>query len=722
MQRDGARGDSTPGTAASAAARKAERWLGSGLFDAEFYAAVRGREFADEASAALDLVVTGMPEQLSCHPFLDLASLPRSARVAWGRGKVGAVLDQLTVGGRPRPVGPLAEAEDRGAAREHMLDVARRLHRPPDPTPDVDWDRIRAEVSERDDTVTSVVVVTDRDAVNTMRAVASVLDRADESGESVDVVLVDRASAVHVALGLQAAFWEVPRVSLRRLSTDVSPARARNLGFAQTRGGVVVFLDRTTHVRRGWLRPLRELLGDPEVAGAQPLLLHPDDTIRSAGTACLRAGHPAVALLEGHQKEDALRLQGEPLAAMSPGALALRAEDVVDRRGFTDGDDAVAVLDLCRRILAVRPGGFRLAPTALVTQHGSGPFQGAVRPDAGLQPRPDPDLLDRIGFTADCDVEGRPAITGRTRTGADQLRWSVKLPSTRGHWGDDWGDTHFADALARALRDLGDEVVTARRGAHAAGPTHLDDVSLAIRGMYPITAPSAPVNVLWVISHPDQVDPTELDGYDLVFAASTRWSRLMSERTGREVLPLLQATEFEPRPGARTAERRAVFVGNNQDDRERPLVLMAAEAGLPLAVFGRGWEGILPEGSWLGEYLPNDRLPELYARCGVVLADHWPAMAEHGFIANRVFDAVACGARVLCDDVRGIEDVFDPSQVMVCRSVDDLRRGFERTATLGRQPRTTLDFNDRARVLHDQVLRVRGQAGRRGLPRAEHSG
>ncbi len=70
----------------------------------------------------------------------------------------------------------------------------------------------------------------------------------------------------------------------------------------------------------------------------------------------------------------------------------------------------------------------------------------------------------------------------------------------------------------------------------------------------------------------------------------------------------------------------------------------AVEAGIPLSVYGPGWDG-LPEGVWQGDYVPNAPLPELYRRHGIVLADHWPDMAQRGFIANRVFDAVGVGCR-----------------------------------------------------------------------------
>ena len=55
-------------------------WLDSGLVDLDYYAAVRGRSFADEAAAARDLVRHGMPARLSPHPRIDFVSLPPEIR------------------------------------------------------------------------------------------------------------------------------------------------------------------------------------------------------------------------------------------------------------------------------------------------------------------------------------------------------------------------------------------------------------------------------------------------------------------------------------------------------------------------------------------------------------------------------------------------------------------------------------------------------------------
>ena len=101
-------------------------------------------------------------------------------------------------------------------------------------------------------------------------------------------------------------------------------------------------------------------------------------------------------------------------------------------------------------------------------------------------------------------------------------------------------------------------------------------------------------------------------------------------------------------------------------------MLDAVEADIGLAVHGHGWSGTPAGPLVVGTAVANADLPTLYRAHGLVLADHWPDMAANGFVANRVFDAVAAGARVVSDDVTGIEDLFGGA-VRVYRSVADLR-------------------------------------------------
>ncbi|WP_046773160.1 glycosyltransferase family protein, partial [Jiangella alkaliphila] len=167
------------------------------------------------------------------------------------------------------------------------------------------------------------------------------------------------------------------------------------------------------------------------------------------------------------------------------------------------------------------------------------------------------------------------------------------------------------------------------------------------------------INLSWVISHPERVTRRELASYDAVFAASTSLARRMTTDLGAPVRPLLQATDqyrFHPVPADPRRRHDVLFVGNARG--MRASVGAALSAGIVPSVYGVRWRGLLPEGAWLGEYIPNEDLPAVYAGAGVVLNDHWDDMKAEGLMSNRLFDLAACGARVVTDVVPGVEEVF----------------------------------------------------------------
>lgn len=727
--------DDVPGDEAKS--RRAARLVSSGLFDAEFHAALRGRSFVDERDAALDYVTWAMPRELPPNPFVDFAFVPKTVRRAWRQRRVQALLAHLSSPeGRARPYGPLFDPAADGAgplseyltglraddelpvpagfgarrrprasqARERLLAVAAEVadeeagaSAAPETAADVaalvgdrvHWADVRAGIGERVAGRTTVVIPTLRDWRMTVRAVESVLENSGRL--DVEVVVVDNGSPRRFVLTLAAAVLTMEPVHLVRLPHNLNFAGGSNVGFAAGTGDVVVFLNNDTYARAGWLPPLRAALDDTDVAGAQPLLLYPDETIQSAGTVWTAASPLPAHLLVEHPRDDAAGVEGERFEAVTGAAMALRAADVAHLEGFDplyrNGFEDV---DLCLRLRELRPGGFRVVPASVVTHFESRTPGRYDRVDENRErfllrwsrsvPSADAAFYDRLGFRLErVGDDGQPIpaprpILGRRERAQGRLRWSINVPSTGGHWGDTWGDTYFADGLARALRTLGQDVVTRRRGAHETGPTHLDDVALAIRGRYPIAPVPGRINLLWIISHPDTFDVAELEGFDRVYAASSCWSEQLSQSTGREVTPLLQATEVQPpeRPGGQRRPE-AVFVGSRYEGRDRHLVRAAVAAGIPLAVHGQGWEGELPPEVWRSRLVANEELPELYRRHSLVLADHWPDMAEHGFIANRVFDAVAAGTPVACDLVSGVDTVFG-SEVVLVKDADALRR------------------------------------------------
>jgi len=463
-----------------------------------------------------------------------------------------------------------------------------------------------------------------------------------------------------------------------------------------------VFLNNDTTVPAGWVDPLRRALEDPEVLGVQPLLVYPSGEIQSAGIAFPSTGGLPHMLLQGFPVEDAAGLDAQRFHALTGAALALRADDVVALRGFdplfTNGMEDV---DLCRRLEAMRPGHFRVVTDRPVAHHESKSPGRYLKHLANRQvyldrwrdrpePRDDEALWQSAGYTVvDHRVAPRknepvelsipqPVLRRagpRVEVTDRPLRWAIKNPAPAGEGGERWGDTHFAASLATALRDLGHDVAVDRRPAWERTTGVLDDVALVLRGLEAYEPRPDQVTVAWVISHPGDVEPEELRRCDRVAAASTAWAERVTAEWGIPVEPLLQATDpalFHPHDGLAGTGAQVLFVGNSRRVL-RPVVRDALEAGLPLTVYGDLWEGLVPDGVVAGRSVPNEELSALYAGAGVVLNDHWDDMRAAGFVSNRLFDAVASGARVVTDDVGGLQELFGPS-VQTYAGPDDLRR------------------------------------------------
>lgn len=571
------------------------------------------------------------------------------------------------------------EASDRITVREseHWQWVALERHW-------VDWSDSPAPVEGR----LSVVVPTYNDSAMTATAVQSVLDDARASGLDVEVQLVDNGSRLEVGQELLAGIAASPLVHYTRLPRNLNFAIGCNVGIVRASGDRILLLNNDTVIRRGALSTLLAAL-ERGVLGVQPLLVYDDETIQTAGTVFLAEESLPSHLLVGHPKEDALELGQVEFDAATAAALLMRTADLRQLRGF----DAIFVngmedVDLCLRARRNLGGRFALAPNAVVTHFESKTPGRGARVDEnrrifldrwrGNLPAPQHDILARAGFalahvgTDGRDVPGPRPVVVRDLADA-RIRWGIRIAAIPGDRGDVWGDTHFAESLRVALAEFGHRAVVHRHGAHTTPAAGMDDIVLVLRGLDRVRPMPGKRNILWVISHPDKVSLDELREFDRVFAASEPWAERMTAESGRLVEPLLQATDISrfhadvsPVPiGA------PLFVGKHFPTRERAIVRDALRAGVPLAVYGPEWEGHLPDGVLRGTWIDNDRLAGAYRGATRVLADHWPSMAAEGFLQNRLFDAVASGARVVSDDVPGVVDLFQGA-VRTYASPEDL--------------------------------------------------
>jgi len=529
-----------------------------------------------------------------------------------------------------------------------------------------------------------------------LAAATALLTQAEELPETELVFVGFESDAQHESLRQAQGGREL--IGLVRSAAD-SWALLADLGAQHSTGEVLVFVGPGAVLTAAAVAPLVAALEDPEVAIAQPLNQRLHLTVASAGAYFAPGQVVPVELLAGHPLPDAELLGDGRLPATSSAVVAVRRADFLAVGGFDPAfGNSLAEVDLSLRLAAAGCGAAQLVNAARVTArsrakagfgHDLAASAALLRQRWANPPSGSADVLAAAGFAV-AGHEPRP-LTGSTEgqfVAAPRLaptrslegempsfRWAIDIAATATWWGERWGDRYFAYSLAAALRRLGQQVAVDHREVRDRETRALDDVVLVLRGMDQVTPKPGPINLLWVISHPDEVTAAEASAFDLVFAAGQRWAAERAQEWALPVRPLLQCTDAALfHPGlAGEAGAGLLFVGNARDGASRPVVDYALAAGADLTLYGTGWEHTPAAAHRVAEIAPNAELGRLYANAGVVLNDHWATMRESGFLANRLFDAVACGARVLSDQVEGAEELFGGS-VRSFTDADDFAR------------------------------------------------
>lgn len=248
----------------------------------------------------------------------------------------------------------------------------------------------------------------------------------------------------------------------------------------------------------------------------------------------------------------------------------------------------------------------------------------------------------------------------------------IKAPIPRSKNKFEWGDYFFGRNLQREFNkksyyskiQLLDDWDNLNDGLY--------DIVLVLRGLSVYTPKSQHYNIMWNISHPDDISIGEYNSFDKVYVASNYWADKLKTILDVEVEGLLQCTDttkFKPQYDP-AYDTELLFVGNS-----RLIYRKILKDLLPtkhhLNVYGAMWESILDERYIKGEYISNDELYKAYSSTKILLNDHWDDMREKGFISNRIFDAIACSTVILTDHVKGIEDLF-PGAVVYYDTKDEL--------------------------------------------------
>lgn len=240
------------------------------------------------------------------------------------------------------------------------------------------------------------------------------------------------------------------------------------------------------------------------------------------------------------------------------------------------------------------------------------------------------------------------------------LRFAIKIGVPDMAQREQWGDYHFALGIKRALEARGHAARIDILPDWYGGLSAADDVVIVLRGLSQYQPQPTAINLAWLISHPDEVSVTELQQYHHVFVASHSFADWLGTRMGDQVSALLQCTDpalFFPERDPELEVPEVIFVGNSRRQL-REVVQYALAGGVDFSVYGGMWEGMLPPERIRQSYVPNQRLRHYYSAAKVVLNDHWSDMRSQGFLSNRLFDAGACGAGIVSDDMQACRALF----------------------------------------------------------------
>ena len=610
-------------------------------FDQTLYEHQRHRSFRTRWAAAWDFVTEGSRQGLVAGPLLVAPDVSTRDRPA-GFGPAAWWAAQVRRTGFPRATAvPLPSGLTLDSPQSDLAALAARTAT-----------AVRAGVVQVSPQTTSQpatggvsatasAVVLPSNDVSHLAALLRVL--IDPSSGIDDVVLVASPSTRPDAqVVLSAAAVVSDRIRVIDGSDDAVSALAAGMAAASGRRLVVIGAPLT--VDADSLRILIEHLDDDDVAMASPVVLAPDDTVQSAGR-----DDDGGDRLQGRPWSDAVRAGEVAVASVSPQILIVDRQRVTETAvgtfpspRFSDLDELVTAW--CR---ALPEGSVRVLAQATASQ---------VLPAGVVAPG-----------TAGADLPTRGDSVVRPLSGDvshEPLRWAIKSPHPAGPRRHTWGDFHFAQALASALESQGQHVAVDPLDSWYRASGDDDDVVVVLRGLHRYQPAAHHINVLWVISHPNLVDPDELDQVDLAYAASRPWSSAR-RADGHRVEPLLQCTDaavFNPEAGDPDTGPTVLFVGNSRGAR-RPIVDAAFAAGFEPTIIGNGWSGKIPPHCLAADHVPNVELSGLYRSAGVVLNDHWPEMARDGFLSNRLFDLTASAARWVSDPAADLLDVFPHGRI-----------------------------------------------------------
>ncbi len=234
-----------------------------------------------------------------------------------------------------------------------------------------------------------------------------------------------------------------------------------------------------------------------------------------------------------------------------------------------------------------------------------------------------------------------------------------------------WGDYFFALALKKSFEKRGFKVVIHELQNWYTEEDN-EDIVVVLRGLSKYVPNEEHINVMWNISHPEAISIEEYNSYDITFISSFKHSKEMEKKLDTLVKPLLQCTDpevFYQKVNEAYSED-ILFVGRTRKV-FREIIKDVSKTSHDFSVYGGGWEEYIDKKYIKAEFVPNEILNEYYSSCKILLNDHWEKMKELDFPSNRLFDALACGAFIISDNIPSAATLFE-NNIVTYDNYEDL--------------------------------------------------
>jgi hypothetical protein len=128
-----------------------------------------------------------------------------------------------------------------------------------------------------------------------------------------------------------------------------------------------------------------------------------------------------------------------------------------------------------------------------------------------------------------------------------KYRISIKI-AVRGYKGiNNWADFHYASEMKKQLKRLGHSVRIDIFPEWYRDESFGDDVVIVLRGFSAYKPSGSHINLMWNISHYENVTSDEYAGYDHVFISSEDWVRKPRKTMGSPVSVLFKEAAFPGR-------------------------------------------------------------------------------------------------------------------------------------------------------------------------------